>query len=101
MRDELAGVGWYWCHWRDHSGPGKPDGATCTAGRNHIHGVLWGDDQPHDAHIEDVVIQKAMRAVLGIELVECFSGRSNPCRVHSMTSLATEDILSLLRAHRP
>jgi hypothetical protein len=40
----------------------RRDGST---GDDHVTEALWGGFQPEDAHIDDVVMEKAMRGIIG------------------------------------
>src|SRR5262244_2573200 len=65
--------GGWWRTWRHgcHDGrPVEPMRRGGSMGDDHVTEPLWGRFQSEDAHREDVVMEKAMRRIMGIQVVE-------------------------------
>jgi hypothetical protein len=56
--------------------------------------ALVGEFAPQDIHIDDAVMQKAVRGLLGTQFVESESiGRLGPLNIHSIASSSTREIV--------
>ena len=65
----------------------RRDGST---GDDHVTEALGGRFQPEDTHIDEVVMEKTMGGIMGIQVVKGERrGRRGPFRFHSIASFHT------------